>query len=166
MGHKKDGIAKMFPDLEQPFVQLAAGNRIERPEWFVEEKHFRLHQQRLRQRQSLLHAAGQLRRIFVLGAGQSDLRQHLPRILERRLAFGAEQARKAIEGVAKKLAERFDMDYGWDGDTLNFSRSGVDGKIALLADKLRVTANLGFLLSAMKGPIEAEIRRVLSEKFD
>ena len=76
------------------------------------------------------------------------------------------QARKAIEGVAKKLAERFDMDYGWDGDTLNFSRSGVDGKIALLADKLRVTANLGFLLSAMKGPIEAEIRRVLSEKFD
>ena len=76
------------------------------------------------------------------------------------------QARKAIEGVAKKLAERFDMEYGWDGDTLNFSRSGVDGKIVLLADKLRVTANLGFLLSAMKGPIEAEIRRVLSEKFD
>jgi len=76
------------------------------------------------------------------------------------------QARKAVEGVAKKLAERFDMDYGWDGDTLNFSRSGVEGKIALLADKLRVTANLGFLLSAMKGPIETEIRRVLSEKFD
>ena len=76
------------------------------------------------------------------------------------------QARKAVESMAKKLAERFDMDYGWDGDTLNFSRSGVDGKIALLADKLRVTANLGFLLSAMKGPIEAEIRRVLSDKFD
>lgn len=76
------------------------------------------------------------------------------------------QARKAVESMAKKLAERFDMDYGWDGDTLNFSRSGVDGKIALLADKLRVTANLGFLLSAMKGSIEQEIRRVLSEKFD
>ncbi|WP_313927039.1 polyhydroxyalkanoic acid system family protein [Pseudoxanthomonas sp.] len=76
------------------------------------------------------------------------------------------QARKAVESMAKKLAERFDMDYGWDGDTLNFSRSGVEGKIALLADKLRVTANLGFLLSAMKGPIEQEIRRVLSEKFD
>ena len=76
------------------------------------------------------------------------------------------QARKALEDVAKKLSERFDMDYGWDGDTLNFSRSGVEGKIALLADNLQVTATLGFLLSAMKGPIEAEIRRVLSEKFD
>lgn len=76
------------------------------------------------------------------------------------------QARKAVEDVAKKLSERFDMDYGWDGDTLNFSRSGVEGSIALFADTLRVTANLGFLLSAMKGPIEAEIRRVLSDKFD
>ncbi|MEL1264289.1 polyhydroxyalkanoic acid system family protein [Pseudoxanthomonas putridarboris] len=75
------------------------------------------------------------------------------------------QARKAIEEVAKKLSERFDMDYGWDGDTLNFSRSGVDGHIALLPQQLHVTADLGFLLSAMKGPIESEIRRVLSEKF-
>jgi putative polyhydroxyalkanoate system protein len=28
-----------------------------------------------------------------------------------------------------------------------------------------VTAKLGFLLSAMKGPIESEIRRVLDERF-
>jgi putative polyhydroxyalkanoate system protein len=76
------------------------------------------------------------------------------------------QARKAVEEVAKKLAERFDMDYGWDGDTLNFNRSGVDGHIALLPQQLHVTASLGFLLSAMKGPIEVEIRRVLTEKFD
>ena len=40
------------------------------------------------------------------------------------------KARKAVEDVARKLAEKFDMDYGWEGDTLNFSRSGVDGHIA------------------------------------
>lgn len=76
------------------------------------------------------------------------------------------QARKAIEQVAKKLAERFEMAYGWDADTLNFNRSGVDGKIELLPKSLRVTADLGFMLSMLKGPIEAEIRRVLAEKFD
>lgn len=75
------------------------------------------------------------------------------------------QARTAVEAVAQKLSERFDMQYGWDGDTLNFSRSGVDGAIALLPESLRVTAKLGFLLSTMKSPIEAEIRRVLAEKF-
>ena len=30
------------------------------------------------------------------------------------------KARKAIEEVAKKLAEKFEMDYGWDGDVLAF----------------------------------------------
>ena len=44
------------------------------------------------------------------------------------------KARKAIEDVARKLAEKFDMDYGWEGDTLNFSRSGVDGHIVLGPD--------------------------------
>lgn len=76
------------------------------------------------------------------------------------------QARKALEGVAAKLAERFQMEFGWEGDTLKFKRSGVDGRIDLAPRKLHVTAQLGFLLSALKGPIEAEIRRVLDEKFD
>ena len=75
------------------------------------------------------------------------------------------KARKAIEEVAEKLAERFGVDYEWDGDTLNFARSGVDGKIALEPKQLHVTAQLGFLLSALKGPIENEIRRVLDERF-
>ena len=64
------------------------------------------------------------------------------------------------------LAERFGVDYAWHGDTLQFNRHGVDGQIALGPKQLQVTAQLGFLLSALKGPIEAEIRRVLSEKFD
>ena len=67
--------------------------------------------------------------------------------------------------MAKKLSERFDVEYGWNGDVLNFARSGVDGKIALSPKQLHVTASLGFLLSALKGPIEAEIRRVLDEKL-
>ena len=75
------------------------------------------------------------------------------------------QARKAIEEVAKKLSEKFEMDYGWDGDTLNFSRSGVDGHIALEPKGLHVHAKLGFLTAMFKDPIESEIKRVLKEKF-
>ena len=50
-------------------------------------------------------------------------------------------------------------------DILDFTRSGIDGRIALLPGQVHVTAQLGFLLGAMKGPIEAEIRRVLDERF-
>lgn len=75
------------------------------------------------------------------------------------------EARKAVEELAKKLAERFDMEYGWEGDRLNFNRSGVDGFIALGAKDLHISAKLGFFLSAFRGPIESEIRRVLDERF-
>jgi len=75
------------------------------------------------------------------------------------------KARKAIEDVAKKLAEKFDMTYDWDGDTMNFSRSGVDGQIAMEPKALHVQAKLGFLTAMFKDPIESEIKRVLSEKF-
>ena len=75
------------------------------------------------------------------------------------------KARKAVQEVADKLSERFGIQYEWAGDTLNFNRAGVDGKIALGGNNLRVTANLGFLMSAFKGPIEEEIRRVLDERF-
>lgn len=75
------------------------------------------------------------------------------------------KARKAVEEVAGKLTDRFGVACEWNGDTLNFSRRGVDGKIALEPKQLHVTAQLGFMLAALKGPIEAEIRRVLQERF-
>ncbi|WP_147653694.1 polyhydroxyalkanoic acid system family protein [Vulcaniibacterium gelatinicum] len=75
------------------------------------------------------------------------------------------QARKAVEEAAAKLAERFGLDYAWEGDTLHFRRSGVDGRIALEPKLVHFTAKLGFFLSAMRGPIEHEIRRVLAERF-
>jgi putative polyhydroxyalkanoate system protein len=75
------------------------------------------------------------------------------------------KARKAVEEVAIKLGEKFGLDYRWEGETLHFVRSGVDGRIALAPKQLHVTAKLGFLLSALQAPIEAEIRRVLKDKF-
>lgn len=75
------------------------------------------------------------------------------------------KARKAVEEVAIKLGEKFGLDSRWEGDTLYFVRSGVDGRIAMAPRQLQVTAKLGFLLSALQGPIEAEIRRVLKQTF-
>ena len=75
------------------------------------------------------------------------------------------KAKKAIDEVAKKLAERFQMECAWDGDILNFTRSGVDGQIELGKDDLHVHAKLGFLTAMLKDPIENEIRRVLKERF-
>ncbi len=75
------------------------------------------------------------------------------------------QARAAIEQVAAKLSERFGLKSSWTADVLNFSGSGVDGAIELQPGAVRVTAKLGFLLSAMKGMVEGEIQRVLRKSW-
>lgn len=76
-----------------------------------------------------------------------------------------EDARSAIDRVAARLAERFDVDYDWEGDTLSFQRPGVTGEIAVAPGEVLVRARLGFLLMALKGPIEAEIHRFLENEF-
>ena len=48
---------------------------------------------------------------------------------------------------------------------LDFQGSGVTGKIALAKHQVHVTATLGFLASAFKGSIEAEINRYLEREL-
>ena len=76
------------------------------------------------------------------------------------------EARKAVERVAKSIGKKFDVSYAWEGDTLHFERSGVNGHIALAKGTVTVTVVLGFLLFAIRGPIESEIGRKLEEEFE
>lgn len=75
------------------------------------------------------------------------------------------EARAKVEHVASRMREKFDMDSRWDGDTLRFSRSGVKGSIAVGVDVVAVHAELGMMLSPLKGMVEQEIRRKLAEQF-
>ena len=75
------------------------------------------------------------------------------------------EARRKVEHVAEHLASRVDMRWRWEGNELHFERSGVDGHIKVSARQVHVTANLGFLLSALRGSVEREVHRYLDEEF-
>jgi putative polyhydroxyalkanoate system protein len=75
------------------------------------------------------------------------------------------EARAVVEQVAARMQEKFGMSGEWQGDTLRFSRSGVTGAIAVGGDAIHVTAELGMMLTPIKGMIEQEIRRKLDEHF-
>ena len=75
------------------------------------------------------------------------------------------EARAVVEKVAARMREKFDIASRWEGDTLLFSRLGVNGQIAVGGDAVRVHAELGMLLSPLKGMVEQEIRRKLDEYF-
>ena len=74
-------------------------------------------------------------------------------------------AKKSVNRVAEHIASKFEVDSAWQGNTLVFRRSGVDGQIKVDAKSVRVTVELGFLLMAIRGTVEREIRRYLDEEF-
>lgn len=86
--------------------------------------------------------------------------------IRKRHTKSQKEARAAVDRVAAHIAEKFDIQCAWEGSTLEFSRSGVDGHITLARNEIHVHATLGFLLGMLKGPIEDEISRYLSEEFD
>ncbi|MDX2299266.1 MAG: polyhydroxyalkanoic acid system family protein [Xanthomonadaceae bacterium] len=86
--------------------------------------------------------------------------------IRKRHTKSQKEARAAVDRVAAHIAEKFDIQCAWEGSTLEFSRSGVDGHITLARNEIHVHATLGFLLGMLKRPIEDEISRYLSEEFD
>jgi len=85
--------------------------------------------------------------------------------IQREHHLEAAQARAVIDKVAARLGEKFGTTSRWEGDTLRFERAGVKGGISLEPALVRVQAELGMLLSPMKGMIEQEISRKLDEYF-
>ncbi len=76
-----------------------------------------------------------------------------------------DEARKLAEHVAQEMADEFGFSYRWEGDVLHFDRSGVEGKLSVSSDKVRISAKLSFLLLALKPKIESEIHKFLDENF-
>lgn len=75
------------------------------------------------------------------------------------------EARAVVEKVAARMTEKFGTEGSWNGDTMSFARSGVKGAIAVTDTDVHVSAELGMLLSPLKGTIEEEIRKKLDEHF-
>ena len=75
-------------------------------------------------------------------------------------------AKKAVERVAEHIADKFDVEYEWDDNSLNFSRTGVDGHIAVTAKEIHVSVNLSFMLMMIKSSVDREIHRYLDEEFE
>lgn len=86
--------------------------------------------------------------------------------IERKHSKPMKEAKAAVERVAEHIAERFSVDYEWQGSVLHFERSGVDGHIELARGQVRVVANLSFLLSALRGPIEKAIHEHIDREFE
>ena len=85
--------------------------------------------------------------------------------LKREHDLGLPAARKAADRMAEDLGRKFNLVGSWSGNTLHFDRPGVAGTLALTDKHLHLTVKLGFLLKAMRGPIERAVHQELDSLF-
>ncbi|WP_295467434.1 polyhydroxyalkanoic acid system family protein [uncultured Pseudomonas sp.] len=83
--------------------------------------------------------------------------------IERSHSLGLEGVRQKADQLAEKLTRDYGVACTWEGDTLKFARSGVDGRIEVAEDRVRVLATLGMMFSMLSGQIEKEIERKLDK---
>ena len=85
--------------------------------------------------------------------------------IHRTHALGLEKARKVAWQWAEEVEKKFDMECtvleGETEDTVEFTRSGVNGRLIVAADHFDLHAKLGLLLGAFSKTIEAEIEKNL-----
>lgn len=85
--------------------------------------------------------------------------------IRRKHGKSLKAAKAAVDKTAAAIGRKFGIHSEWDGDNLNFHRAGGHGHIHVTKTEVRVTAELGFLMSALKPLIETEIKNQLDENF-
>jgi putative polyhydroxyalkanoate system protein len=81
--------------------------------------------------------------------------------LNRVHALGLKGAHAAADKMAEKLGKQFGLSGKWQGDTLHFDRPGVAGLLTVSERDMQLEVTLGFLLKAMRGPIERSVHEQL-----
>ena len=67
-----------------------------------------------------------------------------------------------MESVADSLKTKLEAECTWQGDTMNFKRSGATGSVDVGDDFLEFNIQLSMLLSPLKSTIE----KVIHEELD
>jgi len=87
--------------------------------------------------------------------------------IHRKHSLGLSKAREIAWKWAEEVEKKFDMECsvleGETSDTVEFTRSGVNGRLVVAADHFDLDAKLGFLLGAFSRTIEGEIERNLDD---
>ncbi|MFO0207026.1 MAG: polyhydroxyalkanoic acid system family protein [Betaproteobacteria bacterium] len=76
-----------------------------------------------------------------------------------------DQARQIAQQTADDLAEEYNLVSEWDGDTLHFHRSGVEGQMQVTSRQIALEVKLGFLLRPFKSAFEMHIENHLEQRL-
>ena len=85
--------------------------------------------------------------------------------IAKKHSLSHQKAKAAAGKVAQDLNARFDLEYSWRGDHIEFKRPGLTGALHVGKDAVRLDCELGFMLSLLKPAIEAEVHKQFTKYF-
>ena len=85
--------------------------------------------------------------------------------IEKEHHLSHKKAKEAAEKVAIDLKRRFELDYRWKGDAIEFERAGLEGMLRVGKDNVRLDCELGFMLSLLKPTIESAVHKEFDKYF-
>ena len=86
--------------------------------------------------------------------------------IAKKHALSHKKAKEVADKIAKDLKRRFELDYAWEGDHVDFARPGVSGRMRVGKTDIVLDVHLGFLLTPLKPAIEREIHAQLDKLID
>jgi putative polyhydroxyalkanoate system protein len=77
-----------------------------------------------------------------------------------------QDAKAKAEELAKAMADKFGIQWKWDGDSIRFDApsgvaKGTKGEVAVTDKTVRVAIDLPFMLKMLKGTIEGKVKEKL-----
>lgn len=86
--------------------------------------------------------------------------------ITRNHTLSLDDAKKKAEELAKGMADRFSIQWKWDGDAIKFdapsgAAKGTKGEVSVTDKVVRVVIDLPFMLRVMKGTIEDKVKEKL-----
>jgi putative polyhydroxyalkanoate system protein len=87
--------------------------------------------------------------------------------ITRNHSLPIEEAKTKAEELAKGMAQKFGIDWKWEGNSIRFDASGgaakgTKGEVAVTDKSVRVQIDLPFMLRIMKGTIEDKVNEKLN----
>jgi putative polyhydroxyalkanoate system protein len=86
--------------------------------------------------------------------------------ITRAHSLSLDDAKKKAEELAKGMADKFGIQWKWEGDTIRFdapsgAAKGTKGEVAVSDKSVRVAIDLPLMLRVMKGTIEEKVNEKL-----
>ena len=83
--------------------------------------------------------------------------------IAKKHALSHRSAKSVADRIARDLTKRFELDYAWNGDPVDFERPGISGRMYVGKDAISLDVKLGLLLTPLKPAIEREIPSTLDK---